>query len=46
MKKAEKIPYLSGDTLAGLGITTVDVIESIEALIRGIAQGTLGTEAS
>jgi ornithine cyclodeaminase/alanine dehydrogenase len=41
MKTAENIPYLSGDTLAGLGITTGDVIGSIEALIRGIAQGTV-----
>lgn len=41
MKRAEKIPYLSGDTLAGLGITTVDVVDSIEALIRGTAQGTV-----
>ena len=41
MNRAENIPYLSGDTLAGLGIRTGDVIDSIEALIRGIAQGTV-----
>jgi ornithine cyclodeaminase/alanine dehydrogenase len=41
MKIAENIPYLSEETLAGLGITTSDVIESIEALIRGRAQGTV-----
>jgi ornithine cyclodeaminase/alanine dehydrogenase len=41
MNAAEKIPYLSEETLAGLGITTGDVIESIEALIRGAAQGTV-----
>jgi ornithine cyclodeaminase/alanine dehydrogenase len=41
MNRAENIPYLSGDTLSGLGITTGDVIDSIEALIRGIAQGTV-----
>ena len=29
MKNAENIPYLSGETLAGLGITTGDVIDSI-----------------
>ena len=41
MNRAENIPYLSGDTLSELGITTGDVIDSIEALIRGIAQGTV-----
>ncbi len=41
MKTAENIPYLSEETLAGLGITTGDVIESIEALIRGSAQDTV-----
>ncbi len=41
MKTAETIPYLSEETLAGLGITTGDVIESIEALIRGSAQDTV-----
>ena len=38
MTTAQNIPYLSEETLAGLGITTGDVIESIEALIRGSAQ--------
>lgn len=41
MKTAESIPYLSEETLAGLGITTGDVIESIEALIRGSARDTV-----
>lgn len=41
MKTAENIPYLSEETLAGLGITTGDVIESIEALIRGSARDTV-----
>jgi ornithine cyclodeaminase/alanine dehydrogenase len=41
MKNAENIPYLSGETLAGLGITTGDVIDSIETLIRGSASGTV-----
>ena len=41
MSTAENIPYLSEETLAGLGITTGDVIESIETLIRGSAQGTV-----
>ena len=33
------IPYLSADDLAGLGITTDEVIESIEKVIRGSAAG-------
>ena len=41
MNTAANIPYLSEETLAGLGITTGDVIESIEALIRGSAQDTV-----
>lgn len=41
MNTAETIPYLSEATLAGLGITTDDVIESIESLIRGSAQDTV-----
>lgn len=41
MTTADNIPYLSEQTLAGLGITTVDVIESIEALIRGGAEGSV-----
>jgi len=40
MKTADTIPYLSEATLAGLGITIGDVIESIEALIRRQDQGT------
>jgi ornithine cyclodeaminase/alanine dehydrogenase len=38
---AENIPFLSEETLAGLGITTGDVVESIETLIRGSAQDTV-----
>ena len=38
MNTTTNIPYLSEETLAGLGITTGDVIESIEALIHGSAQ--------
>jgi ornithine cyclodeaminase/alanine dehydrogenase len=41
MNTAETIPYLSEETLEGLGITTGDVIESIEALIRGSARDTV-----
>ncbi len=41
MSIAPDIPYLSEETLAGLGITTADVIDSIEALIRGSAEGTV-----
>jgi len=41
MNTTESIPYLSEQALAGLGITTVDAIESIEALIHGSAQGTV-----
>jgi len=41
MSTAETIPYLSDETLAGLGITTADVIESIEAAIRGSARDTV-----
>ena len=44
MNTAVTIPYLSEETLAGLGITTADVIESIqEALIRARAQNTVWT---
>jgi len=39
--QAANIPYLSEDVLAGLGLTTQDVIDSIEALIRAGAQGTV-----
>jgi ornithine cyclodeaminase/alanine dehydrogenase len=35
------IPYLSEDDLVGLGITTHEVIGSIEQVIRGSAQGTV-----
>jgi len=38
---APNIPYLSEDVLAGLNLTTQDVIDSIETLIRGGAQGTV-----
>jgi ornithine cyclodeaminase/alanine dehydrogenase len=41
MNAAENIPYLSTKTLEGLGITTNDVIESIEAVIRGSAKDTV-----
>lgn len=41
MQAAQNIPYLSEQTLSGLGITTGNVIESIEALIRGAALGTV-----
>jgi len=34
------IPYLSGEMLAGLNLSTSDVIESIEALIAGCENGT------
>ena len=36
----ESIPYLSGETLAGLNLSTSDVIESIETLISGCANET------
>ena len=41
MSTNENIPYLSEEALAGLGITTSEVVESIEALIRGSAQATV-----
>lgn len=41
MTTPETIPYLSETTLAGLGITTADVVESIEAAIRGADAGTV-----
>jgi len=41
MNTAQDIPYLSEETLAGLGIAIGDVIDSIEALIRGSAQDTV-----
>ena len=41
MTMTDSIPYLSEETLAGLGIATFDVIESIEALIRGGAEDTV-----
>ncbi len=41
MNTAENIPYLSESTLEGLGITTGDVIESIETLVRGSAEDTV-----
>src|SRR5262245_22040386 len=41
MNTAATIPFLSEETLAGLGITTDDVIESIEAVIRGSAKDTV-----
>lgn len=41
MNATEDIPYLSEQALAGLGITTDDVIESIEALIHGSAEDTV-----
>ena len=41
MPTIEHIPYLSEARLAGLGLTTQDVIDSIEAAIRGCEQGTV-----
>lgn len=41
MTTAPTIPYLSKEALAGLGIATGDVVDSIEALIRGSACGTV-----
>ena len=40
MTTNERIPYLTEDQLSGLGITTHDVIESIEALIARAANQT------
>lgn len=37
----DRIPYLSEETLDGLGISTADVIDSIEAAIRGADGGTV-----
>jgi ornithine cyclodeaminase/alanine dehydrogenase-like protein (mu-crystallin family) len=39
MTKNASIPYLSHEILVGLGITTADVIEAIETMIRGSAAG-------
>ena len=41
MYQAERIPYLSEKILERLGITTADVVEAIEASIRGIDAGTV-----
>jgi ornithine cyclodeaminase/alanine dehydrogenase len=41
MSADSNIPYLSEDALAGLGVTTSEVVESIESLIRGSARGTV-----
>ena len=41
MSNADSLPYLSETTLAGLGITTDDVIESIETTIAGGARSTV-----
>jgi ornithine cyclodeaminase/alanine dehydrogenase len=41
MSAGETIPYLSEDALAGLSITTAEVVESIEALVSGSARGTV-----
>jgi ornithine cyclodeaminase/alanine dehydrogenase len=41
MTAADSIPYLSEAALADLGITTSDVIESIEAVILGSARATV-----
>ena len=38
MTSAPQIPYLSEDALARLGITTAEVIESVETLIAGSAK--------
>jgi ornithine cyclodeaminase/alanine dehydrogenase-like protein (mu-crystallin family) len=41
MTDENNIPYLSEETLAGLGITTQDVIESIETMIAGCEEGSV-----
>jgi ornithine cyclodeaminase/alanine dehydrogenase len=41
MPDIENIPYLSEEALAGLGITTGEVIESIESMIAGSAQSSV-----
>jgi ornithine cyclodeaminase/alanine dehydrogenase len=41
MNTPNSIPYLSEELLVGLGITTTEVIDSIEALIVGSAQSTV-----
>ena len=40
MPTSDAIPYLSAEKLAALGLTTRDVIDSIEKLISGCAQNT------
>jgi ornithine cyclodeaminase/alanine dehydrogenase-like protein (mu-crystallin family) len=40
MPASEPIPYLSEEQLAGLGITTREVVDRIEALIRSVANRT------
>lgn len=40
MTTNESIPYLSGEVLAALDLSTIDVIESIETLITGCANET------
>ena len=41
MTDENTIPYLSGNTLQNLGISTFDIIECIEKLIRGSAEKTV-----
>lgn len=41
MATVDTIPYLSEEALGGLGITTSEIIESIESLIAGSAQSTV-----
>ena len=41
MTTNESIPYLSGEVLAALDLSTIDVIESIETLITGCANETV-----
>ena len=41
MPDIENIPYLSETALAGLGITTGEVVESIETAIAGSARSTV-----
>lgn len=41
MTQSETIPYLSGEALAALDISTQDVIGAIEAAIRGARSGTV-----
>ena len=41
MTSNKSIPYLSGEDLAALKLTTAEVIDSIENLVRGQAEQTV-----